>query len=112
MRWRRGPEDRGYDLAQPNADPRGADPDGNERLAERDDQHQAVALREVRRVYLPARRSAQRGAEVRAYERSDPEPRARAVHEARDQDQGRAQQGHGAGGHGAEQFGVPAARKA
>jgi hypothetical protein len=71
------PEDRGHDLAQPDADPGGADPDRDERLAERDDQHQAVALREVRRVHVPARRPAQRGADVGPHERGDPEPDAR-----------------------------------
>jgi hypothetical protein len=43
------PEDRGHDLAQPDADP-----DRDERLAERDDQHQTVALREVRQLAVPA----------------------------------------------------------
>ena len=43
------PEDRGHDLARPDADPCRTDPDRDERLAERDDHHEAVALREVRR---------------------------------------------------------------
>ena len=54
------PEDRRDDLAQPDVGPGRADPDRDERLAERDDHHEAVALREVRRVQTasPSTRSA------------------------------------------------------
>jgi hypothetical protein len=105
-------ENRGDDFARLDPDPRRADADRDECLPERDDHDEAVALREVRRVELPARRPAQRAADVSGCDRREPEPGARAVREARDEDQRRAQQRpRREAEHGGEQVAVPASRE-
>ncbi len=102
-------EDRRDDLAQADAGPGRADPDGDEGLAQRNDEHEAVPLGEVPRVHSPARRPCPSSAAVGDGDRGDPDPRARAVREARDENQCRADEGpRRKPKHGLEQIGIPA----